>query len=314
MMTPTHPSTEQQLELFAEGPFTLRLTIQDAVRIFWDNYWQFVACAKTTEIHLTRIRTFFRGQYLDTISKADVERFRRHLKEMGYAEPTINKAHMILSRIFRKMEEYKEGRSVNGVDFSKITLPAKNPASLVPKVKEAQFSRKVVLSKDDITKLISYSDENLAETIKALYWTRLRPSDLKRITDGNIDFKNMAITGIQHKTISNSNPSGVPYRVAMNVDLAALIQRRMQAHKPGTPLFPWRTISFRWKRVRDLAGMPHVQLRDLRRSAATFLIDSGVDLETVREGLGHTSLRCLPTYTPRTQKHLADATEKLVEV
>lgn len=304
----------EQLELFSDEPFSLRLTIRDALRIFWDNYWGFLPSAKTTTAHRTRIENFFNKYYLDTISKADVERFRRYLKDMGYSESSINRHHMLLSRLFSKFEEYRDGGFVNGEDFKRIRLPTKNPAALVPKVNERRYARKVVISKEEITKLVSYSDENLAEIIKALYWTRLRPSDLRRVTAEHVDFKAMVITGIQNKTITTKNPSGVPYRVAMTFEMAAMVQRRIEAHKPGSPLFPLKAIRFRFDRVREMAGMPWVQMRDLRRSAATYLLDNGIDPRTVADGLGHTTLRMLPTYTPRTDRHLVEASEKLAEV
>lgn len=304
----------EQLELFADEPFSLRIRVDEAVRIFTVNYWCHLPSHAATKAHFRRILAFFHGHFLDTISKADVERFRRHLKEMGYSEPTINKSHMILSRIFRKFEEYREGGFLNGADFRRLILPEKNPAAQVPKVSEKRYARKTVITKDDIRKLISYSDENLAEIIKTLYWTMLRPSDLKRLTTANVDAKNMVLVGIQNKTITSRNPSGVPFRVAMTLEVAEIIKRRGGTVKPGTPLFHFGAVRFRWQRVRVLAGMPWVQLRDLRRSAATFLLDNGTDAQTVAEGLGHTTLRMLPSYTPRSEKHLKEAVLKLSEI
>jgi hypothetical protein len=230
--------TSEQLELFSDGPFTLRLTIDDAIRIFLDNYWQHLPSAKTTQAHFRRIRDFFKGYYLDSISKADVERFRRHLKEMGYSEPTINKAHMILSRLYRKMEEYKEGRFVAGTDFSRVTLPKKNPAALVPRVNERRFARQFYITKEQKKLLCSLTpDDDLSEIVDGLYWSQLRPSDFFTFTDANVDLKAGVLRGIQHKTITSRNPSGVPYKIAIPESKLPIIKRRLEATKPGTPLF-----------------------------------------------------------------------------
>jgi integrase len=64
--------------------------------------------------------------------------------------------------------------------------------------------------------------------------------------------------------------------------------------------------------VRALAGLPCIQLRDLRPSSATLLLDNHVDAETVAESLGHTTLRMLPTYTPRSLAHQI-AAQKVLE-
>lgn len=304
----------EQLELFVEGPFTLRIKIEDAVRIFWDNYWCHLPSSKTTKAHFGRIQSFFRGQYLDSISKADVERFRRYMTGSGYSEATTNKGHMILSRIYSKMAEYKEGRFVNGTDFSKITLPARNPAAQVPKVNERKYARQVFITKEHKKILCSYADEDLCEIIDGLYWTQLRQSDFFRIMDTSVDLIKTVITGIQHKTITTKNPSGVPFKVFIPAEKIEMIQHRIGATKPGTPIFRKKNLQKRWQRIRRLAGMPLVQLRDLRGSAASFLLDNGIDPETVRKGLGHTTLRMLPIYDKRPEERVIKAAEKLVEV
>lgn len=46
-------------------------------------------------------------------------------------------------------------------------------------------------------------------------------------------------------------------------------------------------MSARFRRVRDEAGLPHVQLRHLRHFAATQLLSAGVDVRTVAGRLRH---------------------------
>jgi hypothetical protein len=46
------------------------------------------------------------------------------------------------------------------------------------------------------------------------------------------------------------------------------------------PVYP-DTMSARFRRVRDDAGLPHVQLRHLRHFAATQPLSAGVDVRTV---------------------------------
>ena len=285
------------------------------MRIFWDNYWGHLPFGSKSQSYRDRLLTFFKGHYLDSISKSDVERLRRWMTESGYSVSTINKAHMMLARLYTKFTEYKEGRFVNGVDFSKIVLPEKNPAAMVPRVNEKQFARKEAPSRDEVRRLVSYADEDLKDIINGLYWTLLRPSDFFRITDQNVNLGRMMLEGIQHKTITTRHPSGNAYRVPITIDLAIVLKRRMETTKPGTPLFRRSNIQKRFYRARNLAGLSWVQLgRDLRRAGAIRLLDMGADPYTVAEYLGHSSLDMLPRYTPRTDKHLKEAAEKLVEV
>ena len=87
---------------------------------------------------------------------------------------------------------------------------------------------------------------------------------------------------------------------------------RLARVKPGTPLFSKRNMQKRWARVRDLAGCGHVQMRDLRRTAASLLIDKGFDLLTVSESLGHTTTRMLGSYAARALPHQIAAKRELV--
>ena len=99
--------------------------------------------------------------------------------------------------------------------------------------------------------------------------------------------------------------------VVITPKIADILLPRLARVKPETPLFPFKNMQKRWKEVREKAGAMHIQLRDIRRTAATYLLDNGVDPRTVAEGLGHTSLDMLPTYTPRTMLHQKMAVEVL---
>lgn len=65
----------------------------------------------------------------------------------------------------------------------------------------------------------------------------------------------------------------------------------------------YSALQWAFRSARIKAGMPHVRLHDLRHSAASMLINAGVDLYTVGKILGHST----PTTTQR-YAHLADAT------
>lgn len=279
------------------------------MHIFWENYWRHLPTASTTKAHKKRILFFFRERFIDTISKADIEDFRRYLSGEGLGQQTINKAQMLLSRMFTKLLEYKEGGQAHGVDYSKLTIPSSNPCMLVPKPKV--IKRNQVATRSEFEKLRYFSDDDMTDILNMLLYTKLRPGDLQRITSKEIDLQRGRIAGIQHKTITTKNPSGVPYMVVITPKIADILLPRLARVKPETPLFPFKNMQKRWKEVREKAGAMHIQLRDIRRTAATYLLDNGVDPRTVAEGLGHTSLDMLPTYTPRTMLHQKMAVEVL---
>lgn len=302
----------EQLELFEDTPFSLRLRIEDAMGVFWSNYWRFLPTSRTTKAHRKRILKHFEGRFIDTLSKTDIEDFRRSLAAQGLSQATVNHAHMLLSRMFSKLQDYKEGGMAHGVDYSRIAIPDKNPCTSVPKVKAVK--RRQIITPEEWKRLKYHADDDMTDILSMLLWTRLRPGDLRRITSANVDLKRGRIEGIQNKTITTRNPSGLPYMVPIVQKIADILLPRLAKTKPGSPLFPFRNLQKRWKELREKAGLQHIQLgRDLRRTAPTLLLDSGVDPLTVAEGLGHASLDMLPTYTPRSYIHQEKSTEIIVE-
>jgi len=50
------------------------------------------------------------------------------------------------------------------------------------------------------------------------------------------------------------------------------------------------TVAKKLKKLLVDAGLPHMRFHDLRHSAATILLEARVDLKTVQERLGHSSM------------------------
>jgi|GEM_PF-2374302 len=318
-----------QLELFASGPFTVRLLVPDTVDLWWEHDWKDRPKARTCGKHRERIKRFFKDRYCDEVSKFDIEKMRRDfavpgLYSQGGLKPnSINTPHGMVTRMFNWLYQCREVGVVHGIDFRKVPLPPRNPGSLVPKVNELPFANKTVWPKKVVYRLIgaaiSLNDLLVAEIIEALYLTRLRPCDLWRITDKNVDLARGVLTGIQHKTVTRRNPSGKPYVIAIR-NLNRILRRRMEVVPSGTPLFvdgnlsaeSWaRVVQRRFTTVAAVANLPHVKLKHLRPSSATLLLDNNVPSQTVVESLGHSDDRMLPVYTPRKIVHLIEAQEVL---
>lgn len=302
----------EQLELFDDTPFSVRLKIDEAMAIFWDTYWKNLPTSKSTVAHRRRIQEYFKGRFIDTINKVDVAEFRRMLIGNGLSPSTANQAQMLLSRMFTKLQEYKECRQAHGIDFTRVGIPEKNPCTSVPKTRPVK--RRQTMTLEEFQRMKYHADDDLTDIILMLLWTRLRPGDLRRITSNEVDIKRMRIEGIQNKTITTRNPSGLPYMIPITDKMTDILLPRLTRTKPGTPIFPFKNMQKRWKELRSLAGLKHIQMRDLRRTAATFLLDSGIDTRTVSEGLGHADEKMLPVYTPRTLQHQKKSMEMLTKV
>lgn len=74
---------------------------------------------------------------------------------------------------------------------------------------------------------------------------------------------------------------------------------------------PKITIQRAWQRARRLVGLEHVTIHDLRHSAASEMINAGVDLFTVGRVLGHRSAASTARYSHLTADTLAGAVGKI---
>lgn len=66
-------------------------------------------------------------------------------------------------------------------------------------------------------------------------------------------------------------------------------------------------IDYYWPEARQACGLAHVHLHDLRHTAATEMVNAGVDLGTVGKVLGHRSAATTQRYAHHSTQRLADA-------
>jgi len=87
------------------------------------------------------------------------------------------------------------------------------------------------------------------------------------------------------------------------------------AHPDGKPLRPG-TVSHAFAKLSRKGIIPKLRLHDLRHSHATLLLEDGMDINAVKQRLGHTSAAfTLDTYghvTPRMQRAVVDSLDRLV--
>jgi integrase len=85
--------------------------------------------------------------------------------------------------------------------------------------------------------------------------------------------------------------------------------RHLMQHLPLTA--PKITVQRAWQVARAKVGLEHVTLHDLRHSAASEMVNAGVDLYTVGKVLGHRDSRSTQRYSHLTADTLAGAVAKI---
>jgi site-specific recombinase XerD len=71
------------------------------------------------------------------------------------------------------------------------------------------------------------------------------------------------------------------------------------------------SITTAWRNLRRLAKLRNFHFHDLRHHFASRLVQAGVDLNSVRELLGHSDIKMVLRYAHLAPEGLADAVEKV---
>lgn len=313
-----------QFELFEQAPWGVRQRVPDSLSVWLIHDWSLTAKSKTTVAAFRRLCTFWAGRFADELAKPDMEALIRHLQALGLGNAAINTHHTMVTRWMSWLDECKAIGIAHDIDWRPITIPAANIGSLVSKLPEKP--RGVAWSKLVVNRLVGIcqrlDDQFMADLIESLYISKVRLVDHWHMEETNVDLAHLIVAGTQHKSINRRRPIGKPYVKPLTARLEIIYRRRIDAARRQGWKHLWRDSTYNvesWRRkvdqrfaeIRAAAGMAHVQLRDMKPSAATLELDNGIDSQTVAEGMGHKDQRHLPVYARRNLTHQRRAQELL---
>jgi integrase len=263
---------------------------------------------KTHELHDTNCDTllrFFRGRWLDEISRVMVEDFklarigeaRRNAKDGStVCGATVNRALTTLKLLYHYAE--------------KCEYPVSNPTKGVGYLPEGSGRMRVVSFEEEILYLAKAS-QPLKGIAQIILDTGLRPEEVFRIRVENLDFG--------ARTIFNpfGKKKAARRKVTMTAEVCELLKARAKKAK-GEFIFPSKSdVELPIGSVRkahdaavDNAGIKeHFRLYDLRHTFATRAVAAGVDLPTLSAMLGHTKIQMTMRYVhpAEEQKKIAAA-------
>ncbi|MCK8457895.1 site-specific integrase [Sphingomonas faeni] len=168
-------------------------------------------------------------------------------------------------------------------------------------------ARERFLSTEEAGRLITAADRSrnplLSPVVGLLLLTGMRVSELLAMRWEHVDLIGRSMYVPTSKT---GRSRYVPLAQA-----AVTIIEQMQRIEGAVFLFPspkvpakhLTTIKHGWQTARDAAGLPGLRIHDLRHSAASFMVNSGVDLFAVGKVLGHANVASTARYS-----HLANDT------
>ena len=242
---------------------------------------------KSDEYNLKKLESVFRGKYLYSITVKDIEKFKSdRLKEVSPS--TVNRELATLKTLLTK-----------AVCWGRVH---ENVCKHVKFLKEPK-GRLRFLESEGIIKLLSNCDNRLRPIVVLALNTGMRKGEILNLKWHDVDFRQNIITLLDTK-------NGEIREVYINEQVkTALIQ--VKKHPESSYIFcndkgnPYRDIRKSFFTVLKKSGINSFRFHDLRHTFASQLVMSGVDINTVRELLGHKDIRMTLRYS-----HLAPSHKK----
>ncbi len=145
--------------------------------------------------------------------------------------------------------------------------------------------------------------------------TGMRRGEVFNLRWGDIDFSNESLVIHGH-----SAKSGTSRHIPLNSEaLEALDDWKTEKHKAANLVFPGKNgkpfdnVKKGWEALMKTANIESFRWHDMRHHFASKLVMAGVDLNTVRELLGHSDFKLTLRYAHLAPEHKAAAVAKLME-
>ena len=275
---------------------------------------------------------FFKSN-LNEITAWNVEKWRTRRLKGGKLPSTVNRDLTALKALISKAVEWKHlgDNPLLKVKPSKIdtaakvrflsieeekrlmnVIDAREEKARLERAKANAWRRERGYPLFPNLKAVSFSDHLKPMVIVSLN-TGLRWGELTSLIWGNVDMGNALIT-----VTGGQSKSGKTRHVPLNASALDALTK-WQEQSSGALVFPGKegnsldNVNKSWHAVLSAAGINNFRWHDMRHHFASWLVMSGVDLNTVRELLGHSDLKMTLRYAHLAPEHKASAVAKLVK-
>lgn len=161
---------------------------------------------------------------------------------------------------------------------------------VIPKPSEERHVYKGRREMLEVARAASHRETRAA--IRVAFYSGMRLSEILRATRSK--------EGFSLRTSKNGRPRIIPIHPRI-----AVIARRVKFTVPA-----WK-IKDEWVKARKKASHEDLRFHDLRHSAASAMINAGIDLYTVGAVLGHKSTTSTRRYAHLEQRSLAEAVKRI---
>ncbi len=243
------------------------------------------------------MKSFFKGKLLQTISPLFIEDYKKKRKtEVSGA--TVNRELSCLKHMLNK-----------AIDEGILT---KNPVKKVRYFPENNIIERMLLPHEK-ERLVAKSEGYIKAVIIVALNTGMRRGEILNLKWSQIDFANGYIKVDKTK-------SGKSRTIPMNSLVLSALKQQEQNKDHIEYLFwnsksnkPIQDVRKAFKKSCEAAGITCLRFHDLRHNFASSLVESGVDIVTVSQLLGHSNINLTAKrYSHPSPLHKRQAVESLV--
>ena len=246
------------------------------------------------ELNIKMLKRFFGGRHIHEVTSLDVERFKaERAKEVSVA--TTNRGLALLKSMFNRAIEWRKVKE--------------NPCRSVKLFKENnQILR--YLEGDEIRKLISNCDGYLRGIVTTALFTGMRKGEILSLKWHDCDF--------ERQIIRITNTKNKETRIVPMHNLVKKTMIAMPKHPDSAYIFhkrngePFINVRKSFDKLLKTCKIVNFRFHDLRHTFASQLAMAGVDLNTIRELLGHKSIQMTLRYAHLSPDHKRRAVDTLM--
>jgi integrase len=290
---------------------------------------------KDAENDLIRLKVNFLGEFsessLQEISPLLIEKWRSKRLSRGIKPSTVNRDITILKSALSKAVEWKYIESNPLTTFKPAKIDKSAKVRYLDKEEVIRLRSALNECEIKLTKERSSANEWRRERGRPvlasdpLYYlkslvllsinTGLRRGEVLSLTWDNIDLSKAILT-----VAGSFAKSGKTRHVPLNAEALSILKEWRKRTSSQVLVFTGKqgnklkSVKSAWSRILEKAKIKKFRWHDMRHHFASKLVMAGVDLNTVRELLGHSDMAMTLRYTHLAPEHKANAVSKLIEV
>jgi len=245
------------------------------------------------DTYLRQVLEFFGDVYLDEITPEMIENLKAHRLNEGAKPATVNRILACLRTMLNKAIEWGKLKDT--------------PMKKVKLFKEDNI-RTRFLAKEELERLLDNCPIHLKNIVVFAINTGMRRGEILNLKWSNIDFRNKCIH--VEKTKSKT-PRVIPInsaleRLLINIRENSISEYVFCYHKNKID-----SVKTGFNSAMRKARINDFRFHDLRHTFASYLVMNGVDINTVKELLGHKKIEMTLRYSHLSQDHKLRAVETL---